>query len=218
VGRNGHHKCFTVQTACMSTDADRARASASSQADKADARRERLEDMALLVESEGSDDTAPESSQPDVESLRSLIMEVEGQSAAFQSVAVAAVQILEQALCYEREAAGAALSLGQQEKMDAMVQTGEEAVQVLRESLSRQGDKVIHLCGKGNAAPPTDGQPWWFALTDALEVLEEGTGRMSCLTTAQPDGSPARRLSQLVTELLRGHHDALLLEADEWIS
>ncbi len=200
----------------MSADANRAQAASSTQADEADSRRQRLENMALLMEAEGAD--APEASEPDVEALRLLVQEVEEQSAAFQSVAVAAVQILEQALCYEREAAGAALSLGQQEKMDAMVQTGEEAVQVLRDSLSRQGDKVIHLCGKGSAASPTDGQPWWFALTDALEVLEEGTGRMSCLTTAQPDGSPARRLSQLITELLRGHHDALLLEADEWIS
>lgn len=202
----------------MSTDANRAESIASPGSREADSRRERLEDMALLVESDDSDEAPSESPKPDVEALRSLVKEVENQSAAFQSVAVAAVQILEQALCYEREAAGAALSLGQQEKMDAMVQTGEEAVQVLRDSLSRQGDKVIHLCGKGNAATPADGQPWWFALTDALEVLEEGTGRMSCLTTAQPDGSPARRLSQVITELLRGHHDALLLEADEWIS
>lgn len=200
----------------MSTDANRAQTSP--QADEADSRRQRLEDMALLVESEDMDDTESPPPQPDVDALRSLIEEVEEQSTAFQSVAVAAVKILEEALCYEREAAGAALSLGQQEKLDTMVQTGEEAVQVLRDALSRQGDKVVHLCGQGAAATPADGQPWWFALTDALEVLEEGTGRMSCLTTAQPNGSPARRLSQLVTELLRGHHDALLLEADEWIS
>lgn len=172
--------------------------------------------MSLLVASDA--EVPEEAPQPDLEALRALVVEVDEQGTAFQSVAVAAVQILEQALCYEREAAGAALSLGQQEKMDAMVHTAEEAVQVLREALSRQGDKVIHLCGGPTASTPTDGQPWWFALTDALEVLEEGTERMSCLTTAQPTGSPARRLSQVITELLRGHHDALLLEADEWIT
>jgi hypothetical protein len=68
------------------------------------------------------------------------------------------------------------------------------------------------------APTPTDGQPWWFALTDALEVLEEGTSRMKSLTTAQPNGSAARELSQVIAQLLREHHDALLLEADEWIS
>ena len=199
----------------MSTDANHAESPASSEASEAASRRKRLDDMALLVE---ADDEAEAPTEPDVAALRALVTEVDNHSTAFQSVAVAAVQILEQALCYEREAAEAALSLGQQEKMDTMVATAEEAVQVLRDGLSRQGDKVIHLCGGGESPTPTDGQPWWFALTDALEVLEEGTGRMASLTTAQPSGSPARQLSQLITELLRGHHDALLLEADEWIS
>lgn len=195
----------------MSTDANRAQSSASS-------RRQQLETKTPLAE--GGDENADDGAipEPDVEALRGLVNEVEEHGTAFQSVAIAAVQILEQALCYEREAADAALSLGQQEKMDAMVTTAEEAVQVLREALSRQGDKVVHLCSGGESSVPSDGQPWWFALTDALEVLEEGTGRMSSLTTAQPSGSPARQLSQLITQLLRGHHDALLVEADEWIS
>ncbi|MFO8098028.1 MAG: hypothetical protein R6T83_00220 [Salinibacter sp.] len=195
----------------MSTDANRAQSSASS-------RRQQLETKTPLAE--GGDENADDGAipGPDVEALRGLVNEVEEHGTAFQSVAIAAVQILEQALCYEREAADAALSLGQQEKMDAMVTTAEEAVQVLREALSRQGDKVVHLCSGGESSVPSDGQPWWFALTDALEVLEEGTGRMSSLTTAQPSGSPARQLSQLITQLLRGHHDALLVEADEWIS
>jgi hypothetical protein len=133
-------------------------------------------------------------------------------------VAVAAVQILERALCYEREAAEAALSLGQQEKLASMVGTIEQAAAILRGALNTEGGNVVHLCGKGDRPAPTDGQPWWFALTDALEVLEEGTGRMTSLTTAQPDGSPARALSELIAQLLRGHHDELLLEADDWIS
>lgn len=202
----------------MTTDANRAQSSASSSSREATSRRQQLEDKALLAEAGDEDTEDAAAAQPDVEALRGLVREIEEQGTAFQSVAIAAVQILEQALCYEREVADAALSLGQQEKMDAMVGTAEEAVQVLRETLSRQGDKVVHLCSGGESSVPSDGQPWWFALTDALEVLEEGTGRMSSLTTAQPSGSPARRLSQLITQLLRGHHDALLVEADEWIS
>jgi len=175
--------------------------------------------MPFLTQSEGSD--RGEGAQPDVEALQVLVEQVDGSGTAFQSVAIAAVQILERALCYERDAAEAALSLGQQEKLETMVGTVGEAVHILREALSTQGDEVMHLCGdnvSSSASPGASGQPWWFALTDALEVLEEGTGRMSSLTTAQPDGSPARRLSQLTTQLLRCHHDALLLEADEWIA
>ena len=176
--------------------------------------RKRLEEKPLLAETRDADATP----EPDIESLQMLVAEVEDNSPAFQSVAVAAVQILEQALCFEREAANAALSLGQREKLSAMVDTAEEAVGTLRDTLSVQGAKVMHLCSEQEPTPVTTGQPWWFALTNALEVLEEGTGRMSCLTTAQPKDSAAHALSHRTTELLRSHHDALLLEAEQWIS
>lgn len=181
--------------------------------------RERLERKPLLLEVELDEETPSEGTQADVESLKMLVERVGQEGTAFQSVAVAAVQILERALCYEREAAEAALSLGQQEKLASMVQTAEQAATLLRSTLDAQGGtKVTHLCAQGEPPAPTDNQPWWFALTDALEVLEEGTSRMTSLTTAQASGSAARELSQVVSQLLREHHDALLLEADEWIS
>ena len=192
-------------------------ASVTEEADAPSAHRERLQNKPLLLaqEDEARD---LEAAQPDVEALRLLVQKTDQAGTAFQSVAVAAVQILERALCYEREAAEAALSLGQQEKLKSMVETIQRAAAVLRETLDAQGDKVMHLCAQGEDPAPADNQPWWFALTDALEVLEEGTGRMASLTTAQPTGSPARELSQLIAQLLRGHHDELLLEADDWIS
>jgi hypothetical protein len=73
----------------------------------------------------------------------------------------------------------------------------------------------MNLCSTEDAL---DSQPWWFALTDALEVLEEGTDRMESLTVAQPERSAARALSNVVTQLLRSHHDALLVEAEQWIA
>jgi hypothetical protein len=171
------------------------------------------------VEELEEDDASSEVTPPDIAALKSLVERVGQEGAAFQSVVVAAVQIIERALCYEREAARAALSLGQQEKLASMVDTAEQAAAILRSTLNAQGgSKVTRLCGEVEAPTPTDGQPWWFALTDALEVLEEGTSRMTSLTTAQPDGSAARELSQVIAQLLREHHDALLLEADEWIS
>lgn len=179
----------------------------------------RLEEKTLLLEEEKR---APsEDLQPTVEALRALVEEVDRQGTTYQSVAVAAVQILERALCYEQEAAEAALSLGQQEKLESMVETAEQAVSVLRGTLNAQGHKVMHLCAEQSPSNPsqeTSGQPWWFVLTDALEVLEEGTDQMSSLTTGQPADSPARKLSQLIAQILRAHHDALLIEAEEWIS
>jgi hypothetical protein len=180
--------------------------------------RDRLDRAPLLLDADEEEAESPEAAQPDIEALRVLVESTERKGTAFQSVAVAAVEILERALCYEREAAEAALSLGQQEKLESMVETVEEAAAVLRSALNAQGAEVMNLCAEGDRPTPSDNQPWWFALTDALEVLEEGTGRMSSLTTAQPDGSPARELSELIAQLLRGHHDELLLEADDWIS
>jgi len=181
--------------------------------------RERLQQKPLLLEEVEEDDSSSEVTPPDIAALKTLVDRVGQEGAAFQSVVVAAVQIIERALCYEREAARAALSLGQQEKLASMVDTAEQAAAILRSTLNAQGgSKVTRLCGQAESAEPTDGQPWWFALTDALEVLEEGTSRMTSLTTAQPNGSAARELSQVIARLLRAHHDALLLEADEWIS
>ncbi|MFB6249969.1 MAG: hypothetical protein ABEL97_15535 [Salinibacter sp.] len=189
----------------------------SSTSSRATSYRERLERKPFLLETEDEEDEPP--TRPDVEALRALVDRVGQEGTAFQSVVVAAVQILEQAICYEREAAEAALSLGQQEKLGAMVETAERAAALLRGILSAQGgSKVMHLCSEVDPPPPTDRQPWWFALTDALEVLEEGTSRMGSLTMAQPEGSSARELSQVVAQLLREHHDALLLEADGWIT
>ena len=176
----------------------------------------------LLVDDQEETSEVP---NPDIEALRTHIEGVDCEGATYQSVAVAAVQILERALRYEREAAEAALSLGQQEKLNSMVTTADQAVAVLRETLNAQGHKVMHLCAK--QSPPTpDGrrgaqssrQSWEPVLADALSVLEEGTEQMASLTTGQPSGSPARKLSEMIAQLLRGHHDALLLEAEEWVS
>jgi hypothetical protein len=174
---------------------------------------ERLEDRSPLL----SGDDAPPDGSSGIDRLQALGKTIEDGGTAVQSVAVAAVKILERALTFEREAAEAALSLGQQEKLRSMVETAEEAASILRKTLSANGGNVVHLCSDESPPLPADDQPWWFALTDALEVLEEGTSRMASLTSAQPQGSPAHELSRQVACLLRGHHDALLLEAEQWI-
>lgn len=205
----------------MTDDTQRADTKASSSDSRHTASyRERLAQKPLLVEeAEDSDATETTVTSPDIEALQAVVDRIGQEGTAFQSVVVVAVQILERALCYEREAAEAALSLGQREKLNSMVDTAEEAASILRSILNAQGGaKVMDLCSQGDAPTPTDNQPWWFALTDALEVLEEGTSRMSSLTTAQPKDSTARELSQVIAQLLRQHHDALLIEADEWIS
>lgn len=189
--------------------------------DERDVGPEQFAGRSLLLAEDG--DARSGVPNPDVEALRALVENADCKCAPYQSVAVAAVQILEKALHYEQQAASAALSLGQQEKMRSMVETAEQAASVLRETLTAPGHKVMHLCSTTSSAgrdltSDDPRQPWWFALSNALEVLEQGTDQMTSLTTGQPSGSPARELSQLIAQLLRSHHDALLLEAEEWIS
>ncbi len=176
--------------------------------------REQLTSKPLLADTDANESPTPASR---IEALQTLLSAQETYGAAFQSVAVAAVQILERALCFEQKAASAALSLGQREKLQSMIDTVQEATVTLRKALSTKKSSVIHLCDEAETATGDD-KPWWFALNDALGVLEEGTHRMSSLIAAQPDGSSSRQLSEHVTHLLRSHHDALLLEADQWIS
>ncbi|CAM3356088.1 hypothetical protein GGP91_000188 [Salinibacter ruber] len=205
----------------MSTEAHERQTGSTAAEDEQEADPEQFSGRSLLLADE--DEAPSEVPNPDVEALRALVAEADCQCAPYQSVAVAAVQILEKALRYERQAASAALSLGQQEKMRSMVETAEQAVSVLRDTLTAQGHKVMHLCTEKSPVGPASaaddaGQPWWFTLSNALEVLEQGTDQMTSLTTGQSPGSAARELSQLTAQLLRSHHDALLLEAEEWIS
>ena len=162
---------------CMSTEAHEQQAESAVAEDAQEAGPEQFSGRSLLSADE--DEAPSEVPNPDVEALRALVDEADCQCAPYQSVAVAAVQILEKALRYERQAASAALSLGQQEKMRSMVETAERAVSVLRDTLTAQGHKVMHLCTEtspaGPAASDDAGQPWWFTLSSALEVLEQGT-------------------------------------------
>lgn len=154
----------------------------------------------------------------DLQALRALVERTQNGGAVFQSVVVAALQILDRALFYEQKAAEAALSLGQREKLQAMIATTGEALTVLKGTLSTQGAKVMDLCAEQRREEPRQDASWWFALTDAIEILAEGAERMNSLTSAQPDGSPAHELSEFVARLLHGHYHELHLEAEQWIS
>lgn len=155
----------------------------------------------------------------DPHALPPLVERAQNGGAVFQSVVVAALQILDRALWCEERAAEAALSLGQREKLEAMMATTENVLTTLKATLSTQGAKVMDLCAEQRREEPAaEEQSWWFVLTDALEILAEGADRMRSLTTAQPEGSPAHDLSAFVEDLLRTHHRELHLEADQWIS
>ena len=136
---------------------------------------------------------------------------------AFQSLAVAALQTLRTVQSRERKAAEAAISLAQGEKLEDMIQILESTANALAEVLDAQGSHMLNLTPEEEAADEEENS-WWFALTESIQSIEDGTNRILSLSAGQPKGGAGRRLSAVMVRLLRRQHQQLLAEADAWIS
>ena len=154
---------------------------------------------------------------PSAERVRALARHAQSDSVAYQSVAVAGLQILERVLSHEKAAASAAISLAQRDKLEAMVHALEQTVAALRMSLSVQGSKMLHACSQTCPETPRSERSWWFALTEAMEALEGGIDAISGIVASQPRGGAARMLSSVIARLMHRHHNELLGEAEQWI-
>ncbi len=208
--------------------------------------RERIQQKPLLHSAAHTDAarTSPTDTTTALSALR-RILAGPNSGAAFQSVVIATVRIVERAMCQEHCVAQAALSLGQQEKLSGMVDTIEEAALLLRDQLSTQGSSLTNLCGE-QPARSGEAAPWPDALFSAVQVLvarhriplnrvpviffiqpsdsrrypisSKSGPLMVSLSNAQPKGSSSRALSDCTAQLLRSHHNTLLLEAEEWMA
>ncbi len=154
---------------------------------------------------------------PYAERVRSLAKHSQAEGMVFQSVAVSSLQALRRTLACERQVARAAISMAQGEKLQEMIGTLETTIAALGEILSLQGEKMLDLCAFPEMPPGEASRSWWFALTEAIEVLEKGSTWITGLVSGQPKGSAARTLGSIVVRLLHRHHNALLLEADQWM-
>ena len=154
------------------------------------------------------------------ERVRQLSASTEAQRVVFQSVAVTGLQLLSGIVRCDRQALDAAISLGQREKLENMIEALEVLIETLNQSLSQQGAQMLDLCGPSDGEPASHSEDdsWWFALTEALECLEEGIEQMDNLADGQPEDSPPHRLSDLLVEVLRRQHAELLREAQQWIA
>lgn len=170
---------------------------------------------------------------PLVEEVRELAARAEkqGSAIAFQSTLAAAAQTIQRALQREEAAEAAALSLAQQDALRGMSGELRAVSDVLQSSLDRQGRCLMPTCPDATKWParlarkvraprkpaPVQRPTWWFSLTEAIETLEEGADRMDALASGQSAEAPSRVLGQATAELLRGHQDRLLGEAERWI-
>lgn len=149
--------------------------------------------------------------------LRTLAQCPETGSIAFQSVAVAAIRTLDRARVAVCEAGQAALSLGQQTKIKRIVGSLDSAAQTLEATLSDKGNRMLDLNACAPVTKNGEDTTWWFALTEAIQTVDAGIDWLTSLVSGQPDGAPTHMLGSLVSDFLRTHHDALLLEAETWM-
>lgn len=183
--------------------------------------KEKLARKAAALPEEAGSGNAPaaaveEEELPYVARVRALAERQGAGRVVFQSVAVTALRLIERVRCRTAQAAEAALSLGQQDKLRNMEHALVATADALQSALSTQGAQMLGLCGEEEHADDEEGL-WWFALTEAIEALEESAQQMDSLSDGQPEGSVASDLSRLVADLLRRQHTDLLVEADQWI-
>ncbi|SHK86309.1 hypothetical protein SAMN04488087_2160 [Rhodothermus profundi] len=161
---------------------------------------------------------APEVATIERSELGQLETLLKGEAAAtlaFQSVLATLLPMLERVLQREQQATEAALSLAQRETLQEMTDALVAVIQMLRGALNERGQQVLRYERPVKAGPPE--RSWWFALSEALEAVEDALQRIPSLVRAQPRGSLARRVGALLLRLLRQHQRHLLHEAREWI-
>ncbi len=150
-----------------------------------------------------------------VEAVHALAAVPGTDSVAFQCVAVAVLQTLARVRRCEVEAAEAALSLAQRQNLDEMTEAVDATADALRYMLTAQGARMLDRKPRVRGGTPE--HSWWFALSEALQVIEEGMAWIQSVAAGQPAGSPTHALAQALARLLQPHHDALLHEAEQWL-
>ncbi len=161
------------------------------------------------------DDTTTDASIFWVEQVEQLAGQAEVERAAFQSVAVAALQMLDRVRYRQRRVAEAALSLAQRQKLQHMLDGIDATAGAIGPLLNPTS---IGMLGKGVSTEAASEPSWWFALCEALHVLEEGAAWIESIVAGQPRGGATRALSRILARLLHQYFHALLAEAEHWMS
>lgn len=152
-----------------------------------------------------------------VSQVRMLATHPDAGTLAFQSVLVAALTATNRVLKSERQAAGAAISLAQREKLHEMVQVVEQTMEALLDMLTPQGKKMLDMSPSTSQGDSNESS-WWFALTEAQRANAESVDWMQSVVVGQPREGLARTLSQILTDLFQQHDTMFLGEAEQWIN
>ncbi|HLT48004.1 MAG TPA: hypothetical protein VK002_12295 [Rubricoccaceae bacterium] len=145
---------------------------------------------------------------------------------------MALAQTLQRAVTRVRATEEAALNLAQRQKVAAVADDLAATEAALKDALNAQGrclldgrrslrEKVKDASEKVRASLAQKPEPgavsWWFALSEAVEALDEAAEQVAALAETQPAGAPAAALGREVVAQLDAHREALLTEAERWV-
>ena len=148
---------------------------------------------------------------PAIQSLFDLFEHENTSSIAFQSVLVAAIQIMERVREEELAVSNAAISLAQRQQLAHMLEAVDSMIRSLRCALNDQGSRILDLQPR-TAGLDEQHNSWWFCLAKALETLNAGSDWISSIVSGQHKESPSRKLARIVAHFLEMHHIRLYAE------
>jgi len=141
--------------------------------------------------------------------IRAIVASVRPNDAGFISVAGVVASVLRRAHTVERQALDATISLAQREMLKDMCAELREMVRAVESGLPGTSREI--------APESADNEQWWYALSEATEVLDEQIEQLAAIVGRQEKGSPVRDLAALAVRVLRDHHNELLREARDWM-
>ena len=160
----------------------------------------------------------------ELQMLLDRLDDAEDHSTAFQSFIVATTRALNDVLTSEYEAAEAAISLAQREKLEAMVEELRKVARILNEALDEKGRQLRDCSGKPaarlNEFHPSENSEsaWWFGLSEAIETVRRSAEQLESMIQSHHRDSAARQLARVVVRLLQRHRRQLLFEAERWMA
>ena len=151
----------------------------------------------------------------DLNQISTLLNAARTDSTAFQSIVVTTLQILDTIHQTECMANQAALSLGQQVKVQQKIDELEGLQSTLNQVLSKQGRQILSI----QQAIPHDKNPaitsWWHCVNSVVETLSMGIDCIGSIIKSQPKESTARSLGYMIIDILSDQHQAYLAETDK---
>jgi hypothetical protein len=126
-----------------------------------------------------------------------------------KSVSAVVLGILRRVRTAEQVVAAATISLAHREQLDRLCSESRQLLELFERMHPDDRPRTRSDIPKESS--------WWFALSEATDVLRDAIDRVSALVARQEKGSPVRDLCAQTLRVLREHYNVLFHEARTWL-